>query len=68
MLPRIPLYWDPDDDVEDIRRYATGGFHPISLGDVMTADSPPRKYRILHKLGLGAYSTVWLAEPLHPLS
>ena len=64
MLPRIPVYWNAL-DVEDIWRYTTGGFHPISLGDVMTAESPPRKYRILHKLGIGAYSTVWLAETLN---
>ena len=67
MLPRIPVYWNAH-DLEDIRRYTTGGFQPISLGDVMTAESPLRKYRILHKLGLGAYSTVWLAETLHPPS
>ena len=65
---RDPFHWFPMEDVEDIRRYTTGGFHSIILGDIMTADSPPRKYRILHKLGIGAYSTVWLAEMLHPPS
>jgi len=69
MPPKIPLYWGGGaDDVEDIQRYTKGGFHPITLGDILTADSPSRKYRILHKLGRGAYSTVWLAETLHPPS
>ena len=33
---RFPCtYWDADDDLEDIQRYITGGFHPIRLGDVL---------------------------------
>jgi len=60
------LYWDGDEyGVEDARRYTTGGLHPIKLGDVMSTDSPQRQYRILHKLGRGSYSTVWLADALH---
>jgi len=66
MASTVSVYWDGEDrNVEDPQRYTAGGFHPISLGDVMTAHSPPRQYRILHKLGRGAYSTVWLAETLH---
>jgi len=70
----LSLYWDADDDLEDIRRYTAGGFHPIRLGDVVSSqgmsspaitDSSPRHYRILHKLGRGAFATVWLAEALH---
>jgi len=63
MQLRIPLYWGSNDD-EEIRQH-TSGFRPINLGNVMTADYPPRHYRILHKLGLGAYSTVWFTEALH---
>jgi serine/threonine-protein kinase SRPK3 len=65
MSLKIPLYWGSPDDLEDIRCYYAGGFHPICLGDVLSADSPLRQYRILHKLGHGAYATVWLAETLH---
>ncbi|KIM47136.1 hypothetical protein M413DRAFT_23398 [Hebeloma cylindrosporum] len=62
----IPVYWDGEgEDVEDPECYIIGGFHPIILGDVLTAHCPPRQYRILHKLGRGAYATVWLAETLH---
>ncbi|KZT03694.1 kinase-like protein [Laetiporus sulphureus 93-53] len=68
---QLSLYWDADDDVEDIRRYTTGGFHPIRLGDVVfpplvnSDSSPARQYRILHKLGHSSFATVWLAEALH---
>ena len=41
MQLRVPLYWGSYDD-DNIRQYAKGGFYPINLGDVMTADSPPR--------------------------
>ena len=73
-MPVLSLYWDADDDVEDIRRYTAGGFHPIRLGDAVSsqgtssspmADRSPQHYRILHKLGRGAFATVWLAEVLH---
>jgi serine/threonine-protein kinase SRPK3 len=49
-------------DIEDIHRYTTGGFHPICLGDVLS--STKAQYRVLHKLGRGSFSTVWLAEAL----
>ncbi|KZT03713.1 kinase-like protein [Laetiporus sulphureus 93-53] len=68
---QLSLYWNADDNVEDIRRYTAGGFHPIRLGDVLSPPlsnsdlSPARQYRILHKLGHGAFATVWLAEALH---
>ncbi|RDL38376.1 Kinase-like protein [Venustampulla echinocandica] len=44
------------DDVEDIESYTTGGFHPVHLGDLFQD-----RYKILHKLGYGGFSTVWLA-------
>ena len=44
-------------DTEDLERYAPGGFHPVSLGDVYD-----ERYRVVHKLGAGGFSTVWLAR------
>jgi serine/threonine protein kinase len=43
--------------VENLERYEPGGYHPIAIGDVLA-----NRYRIVHKLGFGTYSTVWLAQ------
>ena len=40
-------------------QYLTGGFYPVRLGDVYGSN-----YKVIRKLGCGAYSTVWLAEEL----
>ncbi|KAI0526212.1 kinase-like protein [Xylaria bambusicola] len=45
------------EDVEDISKYRPGGFHPTYIGDALK----DRQYRIMHKLGYGGYSTIWLA-------
>jgi serine/threonine protein kinase len=44
-------------DTEDLERYEPGGFHPVHLGDVYDG-----RYRVMHKLGAGGFSTVWLAR------
>ena len=69
-MARLSLYWNVDFDiegvdVEDINQYIPGGFHPIRLGDVLS--STKAQYRVLHKLGRGGFSTVWLAEALQEL-
>ncbi|KAK0739484.1 kinase-like domain-containing protein [Apiosordaria backusii] len=43
---------------EDLGKYCPGGYHPIHLHDTLQND----RYEILHKLGFGAFSTVWLAR------
>jgi serine/threonine-protein kinase SRPK3 len=45
-------------DAEDIDRYEPGGFHPVHLGDYYD----DMRYRVVHKLGAGGFSTVWLAR------
>lgn len=47
------------DAIEDVQRYRPGGFHPVNIGD-MIGD----KYKVLHKLGCGGFSTVWLARDM----
>ncbi|KAM3416346.1 hypothetical protein BST61_g7950 [Cercospora zeina] len=42
---------------EDVEEYRLGGFHPVHIGDVFQA-----KYKVLHKLGAGGFSTTWLAR------
>ena len=44
---------------EDLDRYRPGGYHPVHLGDVFND-----RYTVVHKLGYGQYSTVWLARDL----
>lgn len=46
------------DGIEDIEDYHPGGYHPISIGDTFDHG----RFRILHKLGFGGSSTVWLAR------
>lgn len=46
------------DDVENLEGYRPGGYHPIKLGDELCQG----RYRIVHKLGYGTFSTVWLAR------
>ncbi|KAK9234416.1 protein kinase [Lipomyces kononenkoae] len=48
----------PLDHIEDIENYKSGGFHPLLIGDKVAGG----RYRILHKLGSGEFSTVWLAR------
>ncbi|KAK3899013.1 kinase-like domain-containing protein [Staphylotrichum tortipilum] len=66
-----PQNRDPDDEA-DFRfqtngtacewgeSYHPGGYHPVILGDILQD-----RYRIIRKLGYGAFSTAWLAVDLH---
>ncbi len=49
-----------DVDAEPLQRYRKGGYHPTHLGDVLNNG----RCKIMHKLGWGGYSTVWLAKDL----
>lgn len=51
------LYW-PEDGVENLEGYRAGGYHPTHLGDEFSNG----RYEVVHKLGYGSYSTVWLAR------
>ena len=50
-------------DAESPDRYQLGGYHPVHLGEVYH-----QRYRVIHKLGFGTYSTVWLARDLQSAS
>jgi serine/threonine-protein kinase SRPK3 len=45
-------------DAEPLHRYRQGGYHPLTLGECLKAG----RYKVLHKLGWGGYSTVWAAR------
>lgn len=43
---------------EPLHRYQPGGYHPVQLGDLFQAG----RYKIVHKLGWGGWSTTWVAR------
>ncbi|KAJ7682344.1 kinase-like domain-containing protein [Mycena polygramma] len=45
-------------DVEQVEDYRPGGLHPLSIGDRFNRG----RYRVIHKLGFGGSSTIWLAR------
>lgn len=48
----------PEDDLEDFEEYSVGGYHPTVIGDTFCGG----RYEVVHKLGFGGYSTIWLAK------
>ncbi|KAK2808117.1 hypothetical protein FQN50_005035 [Emmonsiellopsis sp. PD_5] len=50
--------YHPEVDVEDLEGYTPGGYHPTLIGDTFCNG----RYTIVHKLGFGGYSTIWLAR------
>ena len=55
-LPQLIYQWR--EGVENLEAYCPGGYHPISIGDQYNDG----RYEVVHKLGYGSYSTVWLAR------
>lgn len=47
-----------EEGLESLADYEPGGLHPIALHDEISNG----RYRIIHKLGYGSFSTVWLAR------
>jgi hypothetical protein len=45
-------------DAEPLHRYGRGGYCPVTLGETLKSG----RYKVLHKLGWGGYSTVWAAR------
>jgi serine/threonine-protein kinase SRPK3 len=47
-----------DESVEPFEGYTTGGYYPLQIGHRL---GPLQRYHIVHKLGHGGSSTIWLA-------
>jgi serine/threonine-protein kinase SRPK3 len=47
-----------DVEAEPLHRYRPGGHHPVRIGDFLDDG----RYKVLHKLGWGGFSTVWAAQ------
>ncbi|KAL9125046.1 MAG: hypothetical protein Q9217_005697 [Psora testacea] len=57
-LSHLERLYHWQEEVENLEAYCSGGYHPIELGDEFCQG----RYRIVHKLGYGSFSTVWLAR------
>jgi len=55
--PATEPRYDLLEGTESAYAYRPGGLHPIDIGDIL-AD----RYSIVHKLGHGGWSTIWLAK------
>lgn len=54
-------YLQPEvDRLEDYDNYRPGGLHPIMIDDILARG----RYKVIHKLGFGASSAVWMARDL----
>jgi len=49
-----PFKYVPLEEVERLEKYRARGYHPILIGDVLQS-----RYRVVHKVGYGTYSTSW---------
>ena len=52
-------YSDSDSDAESLDEYAKDGYHPVHVGETLN-----ERYRVMKKLGWGAFSTVWFWHDL----
>ena len=57
-LPLPPHSPSAHFNTEPVEDYRPGGFHPVHFGDLLHHG----QYKIVRKLGYGAFSTVWLAK------
>lgn len=62
MGPRGFVYFPCNlDSTENLEKYTPGGYHTVELGQLYDDD----RYKVIHKLGSGGFSTIWLARDRH---
>lgn len=50
---------DIEDEAEESLKYLIGYYHPTHIGQIFN-----QRYEVVHKLGQGGFSTVWLAQDI----
>jgi len=50
---------ESDSDVESLKEHTKDGYHPVHVGETFK-----NRYRVLKKLGWGAFSTVWFCHDM----
>ncbi|KAG6261202.1 hypothetical protein E4U48_007903 [Claviceps purpurea] len=55
-VPAPSVQYESIEGVEETSHYGLGRYHPLHIDDRLH-----KRYRIVHKLGHGTFSTVWLA-------
>lgn len=58
----IDISWDSLYCAEGLMFYEIGGIHPVHLGDRVDKG---KRYKVIHKLGHGLSSTLWLGRDTH---
>ncbi|KAF8075210.1 kinase-like domain-containing protein [Lyophyllum atratum] len=53
------IWYNQYPDLERVSSYCKGGYHSVNMGDIFN-----NRYRVVGKLGYGAYGTVWLVEDM----
>ena len=60
-MPSLRFKPSTIDNVEYAEDYRPGGFHPVAINNIFAEG----RYRVVHKLGCGGSSTIWLAREQH---
>lgn len=61
LLPPRHIDPQPLHYIQDTAKYKRGGYYPAYIGDIIASDHL-QEFEVLHKLGYGGFSTIWLCR------